>query len=745
MNAGHPALSVKKPLKPRLFHVFEILFLASLFLYPLFFGSTDLWGFSLATGVLCGAFSVYWFSQLRHMPVFRSGIDAWLAGYTVFFLLSLGFSKIPYLSWVELFKLSSVLCAFLATRYLCRERTQIYRTVETFVFIGALLSGIGLLQFVGGLPKDWWGHSQYISSMYVNHNHFAGLLVLLLPISFGVVLAERNKSKKILYIFMMVIMGVAFVFALSRGALLALGVAFAAMISLLKKRRLVSPSLVPFMVFVTLVVIVVVYFGTESIEQRVGNIQAMTRKEELSLQFRWLTWLGTLPMIAHYPWFGSGPGTFGHLFLLFRPSGFSMRPVHAHNDALQLLAECGVFTSLAVVLLIGVFFFRGLKILHRDESRLRIGVGSGILAGMLGLLVHALFDFNFHIPANWLLASVAGALLLTMDKEEIYPPRLSLFLKSLISVMLVTTLAGCFYLGVSQYGLWRGQRFLKERDKKSAIEVIERSLRLNPFDPEGFYLRGFIQFSDNAASSVKDLNRAIALNPYEPVYDIAKARALAPYLAGTSPGELVGLFEKALEKDPNNETLAFVVARETFGRAGPQFAPLRSLAGKMMERNPAALAGLVHYLEKSDHWQYHRRYFLKMNGVSIDENAGLSRGTSYRSGGMSYSFEKGGVLYQNAVVTKNIEVHNQLSILELECKGSAVKGVYPVLYVRIDGKLVNEHYVNSEVAKIYATALKLEPGTHLLTIEYVNDLSVGGLSRQDRNVWIQRLILREAV
>jgi hypothetical protein len=57
---------------------------------------------------------------------------------------------------------------------------------------------------------------------------------------------------------------------------------------------------------------------------------------------------------------------------------------------------------------------------------------------------------------------------------------------------------------------------------------------------------------------------------------------------------------------------------------------------------------------------------------------------------------------------------------------------------------VDEHYVDSDNYRNFYTDLHLTPGEHVLTLEYVNDLKVGHLSVEDRNVWIQRVQLVEA-
>lgn len=765
--------------------IFEFFFLTSLAVFPLFFGGVNLWGFSFGAALLCGAFAVYWFRHpLSSAGILRTDLDGWVAAYVGFFLLSLAFSKIPYFSWVELFKLAVVLCAFLATRYLCCERTQIYRLTEWFVFLGGLLSAIGLLQFVGGLQHDWWSRSHLLSSTYVNHNHFAGFLVLILPIAFGLVIAERDRSKKVFFIFLTTLMGVAFVFALSRGALVALGVSAVWMMWVLKKRALVSSAVAPFAVFLALVVCAVVVFGTESITQRVEDIRMMNQEEELSLKFRWLTWLGTLPMIRHFLWFGSGPGTFEHLFLAFRPAdAFSMRPVYAHNDYLHLLAECGIFAYLAMAGLIITFFRKGLRIIRRDDSRLRIGVGSGILAGALGFLTHALFDFNFHIPANWLLLTVAAGLLFSMDEDRFYASKkLSLSLKVLISSVLLAALGAAFYLGISDYAFWEAKSLLKEHDRKGALAAVEKSLRMNPFSAESHYLKGFIRSSEKAPQAAKDLDEAIRLNGYEPVYDLARARALAPLLAG-SPTELLRPFQSALAKDPNNAVLAFTVAREILARDSARGPFLREAAEKILEktveldpsfsekvfqilwrhkknipkifafyeRSPKSLAGLVAFLEGQDLWRHHRKYHLKLLGIDPDADKQKTSDDLWRSQPSEVfalkdfshpgpeAVNTGEFFFSNGELIKKVNIYNPLERLVLRAKGSPAKNVFPVLYVKIDGKIVDEYYINSKVFKNYYTDLKLSPGPHLLSLEYVNDVKNKGLTGEDRNVWIQKV------
>ena len=99
----------------------------------------------------------------------------------------------------------------------------------------------------------------------------------------------------------------------------------------------------------------------------------------------------------------------------------------------------------------------------------------------------------------------------------------------------------------------------------------------------------------------------------------------------------------------------------------------------------------------------------------------------------------GGLFFTNGELSRKIYSHKSLVRIVLKAKGSAYKGSYPAMYVKIDGKLKDEYYVDSENYADYYTDLKLRPGGHTLSLEYVNDLCGAGPQPEDRNVWVDRL------
>ena len=117
-------------------------------------------------------------------------------------------------------------------------------------------------------------------------------------------------------------------------------------------------------------------------------------------------------MVADYPIFGSGLGTFRFAFLSYAPPGERWFTT-AHNEYLEIIAETGIAGTL--VFLAG---FGGFVILIARPGRFRGRSArylyAGMVAGLAGLLVHSAVNSNLQVPANGLLLVVFGGALLRM-------------------------------------------------------------------------------------------------------------------------------------------------------------------------------------------------------------------------------------------------------------------------------------------------------------------------------------------
>jgi O-antigen ligase len=121
------------------------------------------------------------------------------------------------------------------------------------------------------------------------------------------------------------------------------------------------------------------------------------------------------PMADDCPLFGTGPGTFGPLFQIYRPDTAEYWPAQLHNDWLETLITFGVFGSvligLALVIVLSHWFVaRGIH-------------GSSYLAvlfwaALAGCLFYARYDFPFQIYSVVFLFLVLCSALFTLSHES---------------------------------------------------------------------------------------------------------------------------------------------------------------------------------------------------------------------------------------------------------------------------------------------------------------------------------------
>lgn len=116
-----------------------------------------------------------------------------------------------------------------------------------------------------------------------------------------------------------------------------------------------------------------------------------------------------IEMFQTSPWTGLGLGSFADAYPVFRPGpeteGF------AHNDYTQLAAEAGlvgIIVASVFAALVVIHVCRGWKYMDRVRRPMAVGV----VASLAGFLLHGLFDWNFHVPANaWIFAVLTGTLI----------------------------------------------------------------------------------------------------------------------------------------------------------------------------------------------------------------------------------------------------------------------------------------------------------------------------------------------
>ena len=296
-----------------------------------------------------------------------------------------------------------------------RKRFALVMTV-----FGALYAFFALAQELTSNGKIFWLYAPRfhgsIYGSYVNHDHYAGLMEMLVPIPFVLAMGHLLKGgKRVLLGFCAVLMASTIFLSGSRGGMIAFVlemVLFAALT--LADRR--SPRAALGSVAVCVLILALLIF--------LGKWQILGRLGDLGPGIRLDITRDSLRMFSHRPIWGWGLGTFPTVYPSYRSFYTNLFINEAHNDYAQLLVETGLLGfSLMLWFLVRVYQ-HGLPTSRRWEFKWDGALSLAALLGCTGILIHSFVDFNLQIPANaalfYVLCALAGSKLLA---EPCHPRR----------------------------------------------------------------------------------------------------------------------------------------------------------------------------------------------------------------------------------------------------------------------------------------------------------------------------------
>jgi O-antigen ligase len=248
---------------------------------------------------------------------------------------------------------------------------------------------------------------------WINRNHFAGYMEMMIPLFLGFLLARVDWRGKIsfktlvqsdrphqhgLVVLGLVLMALALLFSKSRAGITGIFVGLAVFLGLLGTggRRVPAAA---WLVMGLMACGVIIYGGRIGVDPVLERFLALG--ENVS---RIDVWQDSLAMIADHP-LGIGLAAFKPLFPLYHTTSLpgGTTPYYLHNDILQLVVDAGWLGAAA--LLGGLFWFMARSVgrirrMNPSDDPGRFFPAVGALSGMAALVFHSLFDFNLHMPAN---------------------------------------------------------------------------------------------------------------------------------------------------------------------------------------------------------------------------------------------------------------------------------------------------------------------------------------------------------
>lgn len=528
--------------------------------------------------------SVSWKHSPLHLPV---------AAFLVYAAVRYFTSPLEYDSRVELFHISLYgFCYFLVVSncHHSRDRTLLVATLAVLAFLEA---GYGFWQYAYKAetvlyllrPEQYQNRA---GGTFICPNHLAGFLEMV----FGLLLAritvmrtsrkafQKATLRKVFLAYAALVILAGLIATFSRAGWLSTLVGLCAFIGINVATRRGAQTVWPRVLVGVGVILLIcaVVLGMPAVREYLqASTQNPTGDPDLSLNpasgSRLAMWQATLRMIGDFPFFGTGPATWRWFHLQYREPTMQMWPQFTHNDLLNLASDYGLVGFALVLAMIGCFFWHARYLVGADLPSEQRSFAIGGVTAVVMILVHSLFDFNMHIPANALvLVTLVGATL-AMDDDSKRFGRVEM--RRWVRVGLATLVLAV----IGAWGWFGGHLFMAHRfnslgndaketvDYNAAVGFYKQALHYDPTFPEPYARLGDIYYTygtlparaEKESERRQMLNYAVdmyhetlLLNPYQS--DVFVRLSSAYEILGEMENALIA-FQESLAIDTNNAAI----------------------------------------------------------------------------------------------------------------------------------------------------------------------------------------------
>lgn len=291
---------------------------------------------------------------------------------------------------------------------------------EAITIIGVLLALTGIIQqplFAGRIYGFWkpeMGGSPY--GPFVNKNHFAGWMLMALPVTLGLVcartargmrhvkptlrdrvlwLSSADASRLMLLAAAAALMALSLVLTLSRSGMTAMAAAVALTgIVARRRQRTATRRRVVTGYLVALLVLVIAWVGAGTIVAR------FSQPDWSELNSRRGAWADAAAIAARFPLTGTGLNTYGVATLFYQRHDLGHYYSQAHNDYLQLAAEGGLLLTIPACLCAVLFAGAVRRRFEEDTSASGYWLRVGAVTGLAAIALQETVDFSLQMPGN---------------------------------------------------------------------------------------------------------------------------------------------------------------------------------------------------------------------------------------------------------------------------------------------------------------------------------------------------------
>jgi O-antigen ligase len=328
------------------------------------------------------------------------------------------------------------------------------RLVQALTLFGVILALIGIIQkplYTGAIYGLWpldIGRMPF--GPFVNRNHFAGWMLMALPLTLALLSGGIHRSMRglkpgwrhkvlwfsspeasqlILVAAAAVIMALSLMLTMSRSGIAAFMLSLVIMASFVvrasdtRSRRLASAAC-----FVLLVIIVVVWSGPEVLASRfaAGDWGEFNNRRG--------AWSDAWSVVRDFPLSGTGLNTYWAAALFYQRHELEYFFAQSHNDYFQIAAEGGLLLILPVIACIGIFVRNVSRTMHDGRGSMGWWLRAGAVTSLLSIACQETVEFSLQMPGNAVLFTIVCAIALhnpanidnPSEEGDITEPRLRL-------------------------------------------------------------------------------------------------------------------------------------------------------------------------------------------------------------------------------------------------------------------------------------------------------------------------------
>ena len=404
---------------------------------------------------------------------------------------------------VESLRISSYFLFYILTVQLLSESTRLKITVRILIILSAGIAFLALMQkFIS--PHKIYGFKEIPASAWqgalgpwINPNQYAGFMVMVCPlllvlffnvrrpatdknhISFKERIIEFFSSsqvnKRLFLAFFLTLMLASIFLSHSRGGVIS--ILFTLILSLFILRHLKGHRIHPLpVIFICFLLGIAAYFNWHPITQKF--LSTISSQDGTLSDGRIKVWQDCIQMVHDYPVFGSGFGTFQDLYPSYKSFTDIYLYNHAHNDYIELLTDGGLVAFLLTAWFVTSIIISGWKQLQLRRDTYSLFVTTASLAGIAGILVYSVTDFNLHNGANGLYFFFLCGLVVSAGHTRHHfkntPTLLPIIQRKTKNSRLFCLASACLLVAVT---LVMGGSFLAEKKYTHAVRISNAMMR----------------------------------------------------------------------------------------------------------------------------------------------------------------------------------------------------------------------------------------------------------------------------